>query len=150
MKNLYIPPSECTPSIDLNAETGVCFIGGECTQILQGEVTNVIFLQNLYEGETFAIQNINEFFELITGWLSTYFENVGNTIELHCNLVYIDTTSSRRFLELFDLLGHYQLNKNGQISIFWHYIESDLDCLETGEEYAEDVQVPFTLVPHQA
>ena len=116
-------------------------------QLLEDGVT---VIENQHDGEKVAIQKTSEFFDIITGWLSAYFETVGGAIELHLDLTYMDTSSSRRFLELFNLLENYQRNENAQVSVFWHYLETDLDCLETGEEYADDVQIPFTLVPYEA
>jgi hypothetical protein len=149
MRNLSLSPSDYTPSVDLNAETGECAIQGECLQILQGDVQTTVFLQNQYDSEVIAVTNLLDFFQLIFDWLSAYMENVGGLLEFHFDLVYMDTSSSRRILEVLKALEEYKLKKNGEVSVFWHYAEGDLDALETGEEYAEDVQIDFTFVPYE-
>lgn len=138
--------SEHLPSVDMNVETGICVIEGECVPLLEDGIT---VIENEHDGEKAAIQNISEFFEIIKGWLSAYIETVGGVIELHLNLVYVHESSQRHLLELFKLLEHYQLTKNAQVSVFWHYDEADLDSEDLGEDYASDVQIPFTLVPYQ-
>jgi hypothetical protein len=150
MQNLSLNRSDYTPSIDFNAETGECAIQGECLQILQGDVKTVVFLQNQYDSEVITITDVSDFFQLIFDWLSAYIENVGGSLEFHFDLVYMDTYSSRRVLELFSVLEAYKLKKNGEVSVFWHYAEGDLDALETGEEYADEVQIDFTFVPYEA
>jgi hypothetical protein len=62
-------------------------------------------------------------------------------------MYYYNTSSSRRFLEIFDLLEDYQNNHNGTILVNWYYKENDLDMLESGEEYAEDTGLTFNLIP---
>jgi hypothetical protein len=110
MKNLSLLSSQCTPSIDFDAETGVCIIEGDsCMQLMQGEVngvaiTETILLENQQGDEVFTITNLLDFFDIIMSWLSEYTQTVNGAIQMHINVVYMDTSSSRRFLELFDLL----------------------------------------------
>lgn len=125
MENFYIEGSDYIPEVDFNAETGDLNISGES-----------------YHEYTL------EFFEPIFDWLKRYTNEGGKTITLNFRMSYFNTSSSRRFLEIMNLLEDYHFNKNGQVTVNWHYEKSDLDMLESGEEYAEDVKLEFKLLPY--
>lgn len=125
MENFYIEGSDYIPEVDLNAETGVFIISGES-----------------YHEYTL------EFFEPIFEWLKKYTEDEGKNIELNFRMSYFNTSSSRRFLEIMNLLEDYHFNKEGNVVVNWYYEKTDLDMLESGEEYAEDVKLEFNLISY--
>jgi hypothetical protein len=63
-------------------------------------------------------------------------------------MTYFNTSSSRRFLEIFDLLEEYKKEQGGDVTVNWYYQKEDVDMLESGEEYAEDVDLNFNLIPY--
>ncbi len=125
MNNFYIPGLEYIPEVNLNAETGVLSFFGES-----------------YHEYTL------EFFEPIFEWLKQYTEEGGKSIELNFRMTYFNTSSSRRFLEIMNLLYNYQNNKKGTVVINWYYQNEDVDMLESGEEYKDDVKLPFNLISY--
>lgn len=125
MENFYIEGSDYIPEVDLRADTGVFTISGES-----------------YHEYTL------EFFEPIFEWLKKYTSEEGKKIELNFKMSYFNTSSSRRFLEIMNLLEDYHFNKNGKVVVNWYYEENDLDMLESGEEYAEDVKLEFNLLSY--
>ena len=116
MENLYIAGSEYIPEVNLNAQTGQLSIGGES-----------------YHEYTL------EFFEPIFEWLKKYTAEGGKNIVLNFRMTYFNTSSSRRFLEIMNLLEEYKRTKGGKVFINWYYHNEDLDMQESGEEYAADV-----------
>lgn len=42
----------------------------------------------------------------------------------------------------------YHFNKNGDITINWHYEKTDLDMLECGEEYLDDLKFEINLTAY--
>lgn len=96
-------------------------------------------------GESYHEYTI-EFFQPILKWLQEYLETSGRKIVFNFKMTYFNTSSSRRFLEIFDMLEEYQNNKDGKIEIKWYYKEGDVDMLESGEEYAEDVDLNFEFI----
>jgi len=126
MQNFQIEGSHYIPDVHFNAETGILEISGES-----------------YHEYTL------EFFQPIFNWLKKYTEEDGKKIILNFRMTYFNTSSSRRFLEIMNLLEDYHFNKSGDITINWYYEVNDLDMLESGEEYAEDVRVPFNLVSYE-
>ncbi|KXX69949.1 DUF1987 domain-containing protein [Flammeovirga sp. SJP92] len=125
MENFHIDGSTYIPRIDFNAETGVLEIEGE----------------SYHEYTT-------EFFGPIFSWLEDYLEESGKEITMNFKMSYFNTSSSRRFLEILTLLEEYQNNKEGQVVVNWYYEENDVDMLESGEEYADDVELTFNLLPY--
>ena len=64
-------------------------------------------------------------------------------------MTYFNTSSSRRFLEILNLLEDYQDENGGDVVVNWYYEEGDIDMLESGEEYEEDVSIDFNLIPYE-
>jgi hypothetical protein len=120
MENFTINGKLFIPSVNFNAETHLLEIGGESYH----EFTK-------------------EFYQPIMEWLKNYLAIPENTIVFNFKMNYYNTSSSRRFLEIFDMLEDYHTNKNGHVTVNWYYQAGDLDMLESGEEYAEDVGLPF-------
>lgn len=125
MENFQIEGENYIPTVNFNTETSVLEISGES-----------------YHEYTI------EFFQPIFEWLNKYLEQEGRTIVFNFRMTYFNTSSSRRFLEIFDLLEDYNKNKNGNVTVNWYYEKDDVDMLESGEEYAEDVDLGFNLIAY--
>lgn len=125
MENFYIEGSTYIPRIDFNAETSILEI----------------------EGESYHEYTL-EFFQPVFEWLEEYLEEPGKDVTFNFKMTYFNTSSSRRFLEILNMLEEYQEDKDGNVTINWYYEESDIDMLESGEEYKEDVELEFNLIPY--
>ncbi len=125
MENFQIEGENYIPTVNFNAESGDLEISGES-----------------YHEYTI------EFFQPIFEWLNNYLEQEGRTIVFNFRMTYFNTSSSRRFLEIFDLLEDYSKSKNGNVTVNWYYEKDDVDMLESGEEYAEDVDLNFNLLSY--
>jgi hypothetical protein len=125
MENFQIEGENYIPSVNFNAESGVLEISGES-----------------YHEYTI------EFYQPIFEWLRKYFETPGRKVIFNFKMTYFNTSSSRRFLEIFDLLEDYKKEKNGDVTVNWYYQKEDVDMLESGEEYSEDVDLNFNLIPY--
>jgi hypothetical protein len=125
MENLYIRAENFIPEIDFDATAGVLNISGES-----------------YHEYTL------EFFQPVFEWLKRYFQTPGRQITVNFRMTYYNTSTSRRFLEMLDLIEEYQTNKSGQIVINWYYKANDVDMMESGEEYREDTNLTINLLPY--
>lgn len=125
MENFHIDGSTYIPRIDFNAGTGVLEI----------------------EGESYHEYTM-EFFQPIFDWINEYLKEEGRSITLNFRMSYFNTSSSRRFLEILTTLEDYQVNKSGKVTVNWYYEENDIDMLESGEEYADDVDLEFNLISY--
>lgn len=109
MENFYIEGSDYIPEVDFNAETGELNISGES-----------------YHEYTL------EFFGPIFDCLKRYTEEGGKKIELNFRMSYFNTSSSRCFLEIVNLLEDYKFNKSGQVFIRWN-----------GSDYRDDDELDW-------
>jgi SiaC family regulatory phosphoprotein len=126
MDNFSIKGSTYIPTVNFDKDTGVMEMSGES-----------------YHEYTI------EFFQPILAWLHEYLQEPSKNIVFNFKMTYFNTSSSRRFLEIFDMLEDYSKNKSGVVKINWFYKEGDVDMLESGEEYAEDVDLDFEFIPYQ-
>lgn len=125
MERLYIEQTKATPLIDFN----------NCTNIL------------LIEGQSFP-ENAFKFYEKIFNWVDEYLTCIKGevVIEIKFNLPYINTSSSKCIMMLLDKFDNaFSSGKN--IRVNWYYdMENDSE-LECAEEFKEDVNMPFELIP---
>lgn len=115
METLEITGSETTPSINFNKEKN----------------------QFIIEGKS-LMENADEFYKPAQEWLKEYRKNPNPKTELNIQLEYLNTATSRQFLDLFKLLEGIPDSK-----IVWLFSDEDEDMEEMGQELAELVTVPF-------
>lgn len=124
MEKFHIKGSTYIPNIDLDPETGILEISGE----------------SYHEYTT-------EFFKPVFEWLEEYLKTPSREVTMNFKMTYFNTSSSRRFIEVLTMLEDYHKNNGGNVVVNWYYEENDIDMLESGEEYAEDVDLDFNLIP---
>lgn len=100
------------------------------------------------QGESYP-ENSVEFYEPIMAWLEGYFEMTDNSKDIHFNfrLNYFNTSSSKSILDILDLLEKHH-NDGKKIQVNWYYEEDDEDIEESGEEFAEGLNIPFQLIAY--
>ncbi len=125
MESFLIKGSTYIPTINFDAQSSVLEISGES-----------------YHEYTI------EFFQPIFEWLNNYLSEPNKSFVFNFKMTYFNTSSSRRFLEIFDLLENYVKSKNGKVEVNWYYKDGDLDMLESGEEYADDVDLKFNFISY--
>lgn len=96
-------------------------------------------------GESYP-ENTIKFFLPCFNWLKEYLDLVeGETIRLKMDLSYFNSSSSKVFMDIFDLLD--AAGKENEIIINWYYDPEDEDSLEYGEDFKEDLKtVMFNLI----
>lgn len=124
MEKFHIKGSTYIPNIDLDPETGVLEISGE----------------SYHEYTT-------EFFKPVFEWLEEFLKTPNQEVTMNFKMTYFNTSSSRRFIEVLTMLEDYHKSNNGNVVVNWYYESNDIDMLESGEEYAEDVDLDFNLIP---
>ncbi|MBN1969842.1 MAG: DUF1987 domain-containing protein [Candidatus Delongbacteria bacterium] len=124
MRSMSIPGTKNSLNIELNGETGVMELKGSSYP-----------------------DNTIEFFDPIYTWLKEYIFKVRGPVELNLNLQYIDTSSTKCIFDLLEILETYH-KKDGKILVSWFYEKNDEDMKETGEEFAEDIEIPFKFISY--
>lgn len=125
MEDFYNPPDHFIPEIRFKADTGELTISGE----------------------SFHEYSV-EFYQPVFDWLRNYFSTPNRKITMNFRMTYFNTNTSRRFLEVFDMLEDYQKNSNGDVHVNWYYKAHDVDMKESGEEYMSDTNLDIKLIPY--
>lgn len=109
MENLYIEGQHdiyYVPTVDFNAETGICNISGKS-----------------------YLEDTSQFYLEILEWLNQYFTEVKKPIQFNLKLGFYNTSSSRSLLDIFDLLKIYE-DDGGKVEVNWHCREMDFDVVK--------------------
>lgn len=115
MENLVIEASKYTPAVDFDSNKNILRISGKSTP-----------------------ENTFEFFAPLIEWIKEYFSSV-QTTEIVFNVPYFNSSSSRVFYDIFDLLED-ALEAGSSLDIKWEYGSENENGLETGEEFQEDFE----------
>lgn len=99
-----------------------------------------------FEGRSIPEDTIR-FYEPILGWIENYIKTSRNeTTDIHINLEYFNTSTSRYLFGIFKKLESYHI-KGSPILIHWYYENDDFEMLESGEDYASILKIPFKMIP---
>jgi hypothetical protein len=82
--------------------------------------------------------NPEEIFKPALNWLKQYLINPNEHTLLCINMDYINVVSAKHFLDILYLI---EKTKNGRV--LWMYKINNLEMRESGEEFAEIVNIPF-------
>ena len=101
-----------------------------------------MFGNSIHEPDTTRI------FQPIFEALEAFLKVPTRKVHFHIGINSFNTGASRRIIEVLTMLEDYHLDDElgGDAFVSWYYEEGNLDMLEAGEEYAEDVTVPFELI----
>jgi hypothetical protein len=98
-----------------------------------------------FEGRSIPEDTIS-FYEPILKWIEKYVESERKDItDLHINLEYFNTSTSRYLFGILKTLESYHVRGN-PVNIHWYYEKDDLEMLESGEDYASILKIPFKMV----
>jgi hypothetical protein len=122
MESVKIEGTPKTPTIEFNRDSGKLFIKGRSIP-----------------------ENSIDFYKPLIDWLDTYAMKPADETEVHVQLEYFNTSSSKCILDVFKKLeGIKRSGKN--VSVKWHYEEDDEDMLEAGEDYDAIIDIDFQMV----
>jgi len=124
MKDYILEATSSTPKVELKVSPAGMLLEGACYP-----------------------ENAVDFFGSIMEWLKEFTAAVNKPMELDVRLDYFNTSSSKCLLDLFEAMEEYR-SAGGEVVINWYYCEDDEDILESGEEFAEDLSVPFNLISY--
>lgn len=124
MTNLSIAETKTTPSIHFDAQTGVLNIAGESYP-----------------------DSAMQFYQQVLDWLKRFVEESEQAIVMNFKLSYFNTSTSKCILDMLSVLEAAHA-KGRQVEVNWHYRKDDEDMQESGEEFAQDIKLPFNLIAH--
>lgn len=92
-------------------------------------------------GKSF-MEDVQTYYEPILSWLEAYKEDPNQITEVTFEIEYINTASSKMFLDILSELNDIHLDGK-EIRIIWRYYEDDEDMEEMGHEFADIYELPF-------
>jgi len=96
------------------------------------------------KGQSYPEDAVN-FYSPILTVLQDYFKSSNTDFELNVRFVYLNTSSLKCMMILFDILNGY-FKENKKITINWYYKKDDEILKECGEDLKEDVEAPFNII----
>lgn len=123
MDNLIIEKTKSTPEINFNTVSGLLQI----------------------KGESFP-ENVVKFYAPIIDWLKNYISTETRDIVLEFEIVYFNSSTSKVFMTIFDLLD-LAVGNGKSIKVKWLCDNENETAIECGEEFKEDIELlPFEIV----
>lgn len=125
LENLKIEKAKDTFEISCEYETGIIEICG-----------------------TSYPENAMEFFEPVLDWIEEYFNNSEKKeIILNMKVNYLNSSTTKCILDIFEEVENFVKKGNSGI-INWYYKKNDKIIKNSGEEFLEDLVVPFKLIEY--
>ena len=128
LRPLIIDPTKTTPSISCNAMQGIIEIKGRMTFKSWSDVHNA-------------------FYNPLCEWLADFAEKPSLPTRVNVQIEYLSSTGSLCLLDIFTKL-QWNHKRNNQIVIYWYYKKEDNDMLETGNDYASIIKMPFKFISY--
>lgn len=121
MESLTLPQTSSTPAIVADWDSGVLRMKGDSYP-----------------------ENSFELFQPLVDWVEAYLTRAARPLRLELELVYLNTSSIRSMMDIFDLME--AAHKNGQeVSANWYYESANERVGQLAEEFREDCTFPFAI-----
>lgn len=89
--------------------------------------------------------NVQKFYQQVFDWLNEYKNTNPKTINLTLEIEYLNTSSSRIFVELLVLVKSFK-DTGTNLSITWRYEEDDEDIYDLGEDLRLSSKTEFKYI----
>ena len=97
------------------------------------------------QGDSYP-ENSYELFDQVIHWVRLYLANEQRPLHLELALVYLNTSSVKAMMDIFDLLEE-AFDAGREVSVTWHYDVRNERIAELADEFREDCSYPFTILP---
>lgn len=124
MSKLTISGTQSTPAIDGDWETGLLSMKGDSYP-----------------------ENSFDLFNQVIDWVERYLADGRRPLTLELSLLYLNTSSIRAVMDIFDLLEDAH-QADHPVAVNWHYDRRNERVAELAEEFKEDCTFPFAIVAH--
>lgn len=121
MNNLIIAQSASSPAVTADWEAGTIHMKGDSYP-----------------------ENSFELFQPLIDWVESYLAKAGRPLHLELELVYLNTSSIRSMMDIFDHMD--AAHRKGQsVSARWTYEAANERVGQLAEEFREDCGFPFSI-----
>ena len=91
--------------------------------------------------------DVKTFYEPILEWLEGYNNDPpAKGTQVNFKFHYLNSSSSKAIMEILSRIKKLYQKGHG-LKINWYYLEEDEDMLETGEDFADIMELPVNLIP---
>lgn len=97
------------------------------------------------EGESYP-EDVVAFYGPVVEWLRDHLAARPSRLVVQFALRYLNTSSTKSLLDLLALLDDHH-RAGGHVEVEWHYDPAVEVMHEAGEEFGEDITLPYRLVP---
>lgn len=97
------------------------------------------------QGDSYP-ENTLELFGPVISWVERYLNTAGKSLTLELRLMYLNTSSIKAMMDIFDLLETAHAN-NRDVAVNWYYDSRNERVAELAEEFKEDCSFPFEIQP---
>lgn len=94
-------------------------------------------------------ENSYEFFGDIIAWVQTFLTERADPLSLELRLAYLNTSSVRAMLDIFDLLEEAH-GRGREVAVNWYYDPRNERVADLADEFKEDCTFPFTIQAEEA
>ncbi len=121
MQALNIEQTKSTPAIRTDEQAGCLFMAGDSYP-----------------------ENSFEFFGDVIAWVRAYLDERTEPLTLELRLAYLNTSSVRAMLDIFDLLEEAH-GRGREVAVHWYYDPRNERVAELADEFKEDCTFPFAI-----
>ena len=90
-------------------------------------------------------EDVVSFYQPVIDWLEEYKEEAGEFTEFVFKYIYFNTATSKLIQDILFKLE--EINEAGhKVQVIWFYEEDDEDIMDLGEEFSENVDIPFEII----
>ncbi|MBB3191504.1 biofilm regulation phosphoprotein SiaC [Halomonas cerina] len=97
------------------------------------------------QGDSYP-ENSYELFSRVIDWVEAFLERESRPLELSLELVYLNTSSVKAMMDIFDLLEDAH-REDRKVGVVWHYDPRNERIAELAEEFREDCTFSFVIRP---
>lgn len=122
MNDLRIEGSQSTPTVSADVLAGVLTMSGDSYP-----------------------ENSFELFGPVFDWVDQYLADAGRPLSLELSLLYLNTSSIKAMMEIFDML-QAAFDHGREVGVRWYFDPRNERVGELAEEFKEDCTFPFSVV----
>jgi hypothetical protein len=92
-------------------------------------------------------EDVVSFYQPVIDWLDEYKDSPNQSTEFVFKYIYFNTATSKLVQDI--LIKLEEISEDGnKVKVLWYYVEDDEDMLDLGEEFSENVDIPFEIIAY--
>ncbi len=92
-------------------------------------------------------ENVSDFYGKALSWVDEYSKHPNPKTAFDFKLIYYNTASAKMILSIMQRI-EIMKEEGKDVIIRWHYPDDDEDMQESGEDYADILDVPFEMLSY--